>query len=147
MGHSYTMNALHCVWSTYLRKNLIPEELEPKVWAFIKQAGENHEIMVLSCGGTANHAHALIVLPKTMTVAKAMQTLKSNSSRFIESHGIDFDWQEGYGAFSVSQSQLATVKRYIAKQKEHHRKRSFEEEFIAFLKAHNVDYDPRYVFG
>jgi REP element-mobilizing transposase RayT len=141
------MNALHCVWSTYLRKNLIPEELEQKVWAFIKQTGENHEIMVLGCGGTANHAHALIVLPKTMTVAKAVQTLKSNSSRFIESHGVDFDWQEGYGAFSVSQSQLATVKRYIASQKEHHRKRSFEEEFIAFLKAHKVDYDPRYVFG
>jgi hypothetical protein len=67
--------------------------------------------------------------------------------RFIESHGIGFDWQEGYGAFSVSQSQLATVKRYIANQKTHHKKRSFEEEFIALLKTHDGDYDPRYVFG
>ena len=82
-----------------------------------------------------------------MSIAKGMQTLKANSSRFIESHSIDFDWQEGYGAFSVSQSQLAKVKRYISIQKEHHRKRSFEEEFIELLKAHNVDYDPRYVFG
>ena len=147
MGHSYTMNALHCVWSTYLRKNLIPEELESKVWSFIKTTGENHKIMVLACGGMPNHAHALIVLPPTMLLSKPMQTLKANSSRFIESHGIDFDWQQGYGAFSVSQSQLASVKRYIANQKEHHKKRNFEEEFIALLKAHKVDYDPRYVFG
>ena len=147
MGHSYSVNALHCVWSTYLRKNLIPANLEAKVWAFIKSTGENHKIMVMACGGMPNHAHGLIMLPRDMTLAKAIQTLKANSSRFIKSHGIDFDWQEGYGAFSVSQSQLGTVKRYIANQKEHHKKRSFEEEFIALLKAHKVDYDPRYVFG
>ena len=147
MPHSYTRNVLHCVWSTYLRKNLIPEELQPKLWSFIKSTGENHEIMVLACGGMPNHAHALIVLPPTMALAKAVQTLKANSSRFVENNGIDFDWQEGYGAFSVSQSQIGTVKKYIATQKEHHKKRPYEDEFIALLEAHGVDYDPRYVFG
>lgn len=147
MGHSYAVNTLHCVWSTYLRKNLISEDLQPKVWQFIKSTGENHRIMVLACGGMPNHVHALIVVPPVMPLAKAIQTLKANSSRFVSSHGIEFDWQEGYGAFAVCQSQLETVKRYIANQKEHHRRRNFEEEFIALLKAHGVEYDPRYVFG
>jgi putative transposase len=147
MGHSYSVNPIHCVWSTYLRKNLIPEELEPKVWAYLKATGENHKIMVMACGGMPNHVHALILLPPIMTLAKAMQTLKANSSRFIENHGIDFDWQQGYGTFGVCQSQLENVKRYIANQKEHHKKRNREEEFIALLKAYNVDYDPRYVIG
>jgi REP element-mobilizing transposase RayT len=141
------MNALHCVWSTYRRKNLIPEDLEKKVWSYIKSTGENEKIMVLTCGGMPNHVHALIVIPPTMLLSKALQILKANSSRFIARHGIDFDWQEGYGAFSVSQSQLANVKRYIANQKEHHKRRNFEDEFIALLKAHNVEYDPKYVFG
>jgi REP element-mobilizing transposase RayT len=103
--------------------------------------------MVLACNGMPDHAHALIVVPPVMALARAMQTLKANSSRFIEDHGINFDWQQGYGAFGVCQSQLERVKQYIANQKEHHKKRSFEEEFIALLKAHNVNYDPRYVFG
>lgn len=147
MGHSYSMNAQHCVWSTHMRKKMIPPELESQVWAYIKMTGENHKIMVLACNGMSDHAHALIMLPATMSVAKALQILKANSSRYIEEHGVNFDWQQGYGAFSVCKSQIERVKQYISNQKEHHQKRNFEEEFLALLEAHAVDYDSRYVFG
>ena len=81
-----------------------------------------------------------------MCIAKALQILKANSSRFIEEHGINFDWQVGYGAFSVCKSQIERVKQYIANQKELHRKQNFEEEFIALLKAHGVDLRPKVCF-
>ena len=83
-----------------------------------------------------------------MALAKAMQLVKGASSRWMnEKHANGFAWQEGYGAFTVGISQKADTIRYIRSQAEHHRKRSFEEEFVAFLKKHNVDYDPRYVWG
>ena len=82
-----------------------------------------------------------------MTLAKAVQLLKGSSSKWINEHGSKFAWQEGYGAFSVSASNLDTVVRYIADQERHHRKATFEQEFIAFLKKHKVKYDPKYVFG
>ena len=80
-------------------------------------------------------------------VAKAMQDLKANTSRWLRETSSTFQWQEGYGAFSVSQSQRATVSQYIANQAEHHRTRSFEEEFAAILQKSGINYDPRYVFG
>lgn len=76
-----------------------------------------------------------------------MMNLKVNSSRWMGEQGINFAWQKGYGAFSVSSSHVENVIRYIRNQKEHHKKRSFEEEFIALLKKYKVDYDPKYVFG
>ena len=97
-----------------------------------------------AAGGTTNHVHLLIVLPSTLSVATAVQKLKGGSSRWL---GKGFAWQEGYGAFSVSPSQVAAVKRYIAGQEEHHRKRSFEEEFTDMLRRCGLEYDPRFVFG
>jgi putative transposase len=94
-------------------------------------------------GGTENHGHVLLSLPADMALAKAMQWIKGASSRWMnETHTKDFAWQEGYGAFTVGISQMAATIAYIQSQAEHHRKRSFEEEFIAFLKKHDVEYDP-----
>jgi putative transposase len=109
--------------------------------------GKNHEIPVLCAGGTANHAHLLIALPATMPLAKAVQVLKANSSRWLGEHGFDFAWQDGYGAFSVSASNVKVVTRYIEHQAEHHAKHSFEDEFVSLLRKCNVSYDPQYVFG
>jgi REP element-mobilizing transposase RayT len=95
-------------------------------------------------GGTANHVHLLILLPATACLATAVQKLKGSSSRRL---GKGFAWQEGYGAFSVSPSQVAMVKEYIANQETHHRKRSFEEEFTEMLRKCGVEYDPQFVFG
>ncbi len=82
-----------------------------------------------------------------MTLAKAMQELKANTSRWLRQTSSKFQWQEGYGAFSVSQSQRGTVVKYIADQAEHHRTRSFEQEFIALLQRSGIQYDPQFVFG
>lgn len=99
-------------------------------------------------GGTENHVHILLSLPATMPVAKAVQLVKGASSRWMnEKHAGDFGWQEGYGAFTVGISQRDNTIAYIRSQAEHHRKRSFEEEFLAFLKKHRVEYDPQYVWG
>ena len=109
--------------------------------------GANNHLPLLSVGGTANHVHVLVALPSEMPVAKAAQLLKGNSSRWIGEHGVQFAWQEGYGAFSVSASNVNAVKDYIEHQPEHHAKRSFEDEFVAILKKSGVGYDPQYVFG
>jgi REP element-mobilizing transposase RayT len=94
-----------------------------------------------------NHSHLLFLLPPTIALADAINKFKTNSSRFIAQQGIEFSWQKGYGAFSVSASQVDTVKAYIRNQREHHKKRNFEQEFVALLKKAGVPYDPKYVFG
>jgi putative transposase len=86
-------------------------------------------------------------LPPKLALAKAMLLLKANSSKWLTEQGKDFSWQEGYGAFSVSSSNLDQVIRYIQNQEAHHRKSSFEEEYRDLLRKHGVDYDPKYVFG
>lgn len=145
MSHTFAHNLVHCVFSTKDRMNLIknPEEL----WRYTTGLAYAKDIHVVAAGGTANHLHLLILLPQTITLAKAMQELKANTSRWLRETSSAFQWQEGYGAFSVSQSQRDTVAAYIANQVEHHRTRSFEEEFAAILQKTGINYDPRYVFG
>src|SRR3979411_742371 len=104
MGHSYCQNLVHCVYSTEGRKNLIKPELQRPCWAFNTTTAQQKGIHLVSAGGIANHAHILIALPATMTLAKTLQTIKAYSSRWMSEHGVDFKWQEGYGAFSVSPS-------------------------------------------
>jgi REP element-mobilizing transposase RayT len=145
MSHTHAHNLLHCVFSTKERLPLIqkPEEL----WRYTVGLAYNKSVHVIAAGGTSNHVHLLMLLPQTVTLAKTMQEIKANSSRWLHETLRSFQWQEGYGAFSVSHSQRETVARYIANQEEHHRERSFEEEFITLLRKSGIDYDPRYVFG
>jgi hypothetical protein len=89
---------------------------------------------VLANGGMEDHAHLLVQLPATLALAKAVQLLKGGSSKWVGEHGREFSWQEGYGAFSVSKSNINAVVKYIANQEMHHRKITFEDEFIALLK-------------
>jgi putative transposase len=100
-----------------------------------------------SAGGTANHLHLLLALPATVPLAKAIQVLKANSSRWLGARGFDFSWQEGYGAFSVSTSNVAAVRHYMEFQPEHHAIHSFEDEFVSLLRKCDIAYDPQYVFG
>jgi putative transposase len=110
---------------------------------FPRRQARKNKFKALMIGGTENHGHVLLSLPADMALAKAMQWIKGASSRWMnETHTKDFAWQEGYGAFTVGISQMAATIAYIQSQAEHHRKRSFEEEFIAFLKKHDVEYDP-----
>ena len=147
MGHSYCTNFVHCVFSTKDRCDSIPNEVQEKLWAYIRGIAENEQVPLLAIGGTNNHVHLLVALPASMRLSQAISKIKSNSSRWIGEHGVRFAWQEGYGAFSVGSSQLPTVKKYIANQAEHHRKRNFEEEFVALLKLYGVSFDPAHVYG
>lgn len=145
MSRTYSHNLLHCVSSTKDRQNLIsnPEEL----WHYVAATAHAKNIHAIAVGGTANHLHVLILLHQTMNLSKAMQEIKANSSRWLRETSSKFQWQEGYGAFSVSQSQRQAVVEYIANQAAHHRTWSFEEEFLAPLKKSGVPYYSRYVFG
>ena len=147
MAHKYPNVVIHCVFSTETRANLIPKELLPRLWKYFVGIGRNHGIPVLAAGGIPNHVHLLIALPSDTAPAKAVQVLKANSSRWIRQHGIAFAWQEGYGAFSVSSSNKATVVDYIEHQVEHHRGRSYETEFEAMIRKAGMRFNAEEAFG
>ncbi|MGB8988510.1 MAG: IS200/IS605 family transposase [Candidatus Sulfotelmatobacter sp.] len=147
MAHKYPNILIHCVFSTKERRDLIPQEILPRLWKYFVGIGRNHGIAVLAAGGISNHSHLLIALPSDMTVAKAVQVLKANSSRWLHELGLDFAWQEGYGAFSVSSTNKEAVKNYILRQAEHHRKRSYENEFEAMLRKSGMAFDAKEAFG
>jgi REP element-mobilizing transposase RayT len=144
MCHTYAWVLVHCVFSTKRRANSIPDPVE--LCRYITGIARAKKIILLAAGGTPNHMHLLIAVPPMMPVAKAIQDIKGNSSRWLGQRGIRFSWQQGYGAFSVSQSQKDTVSEYIAHQEEHHQKWSFEQEFMTLLRKSGAAYDPRYVF-
>jgi len=107
----------------------------------------NLKIETLAIGGTSDHIHLLIALPVDRRLSETIRDLKANSSRWMSENGPRFSWQEGYGAFSVSPSQAPVVKQYIRNQDEHHKKRSFEEEFVALLQKSGIEFNPRHTLG
>lgn len=148
MAHTYVSELIHCVFSTKHRRNLISSEVQADLWAFIGGVARKNGFRALMVGGTENHVHVLLSLLATMPLAKAMQLVKGASSHWMnEKFGKNFAWQEGYGAFSLGVSQKSGTIDYIKNQAEHHRKRNFEEEFVAFLKKNSVAYDPKYIWG
>src|SRR5438045_1251710 len=148
MGHTYTSNLYHCVFSTKERVHCISEDFQPKLWDYIGGIARNNGMTSLRVGGITNHVHVLLGLPANIAIAKAMQLIKGGSSKWLNEHPLRFRfaWQEGYGAFSIGISQVSATIQYIENQKEHHRKQTFEEEYVAFLKKHDVPYDLKYVF-
>lgn len=145
MPHTLSRNLVHCVFSTKGRIGLIHEP--EALWKRLGVIARAKDISLLTAGGTANHVHLLIALSPTMTLASAVQNLKAHSSRWMKEDVLRFAWQEGYGAFSITESQRQTVLDYIAKQAEHHRKWSYEQEFLTLVRKSGVEYDPRYLFG
>jgi len=150
MSHTYASNRIHVVFSTKGRQKRLTDELRPKLWAYMAGVAHNHGFESTKIGGAVDHVHALLVIPPSMPLAKAVQAVKGCSSKWLNdtnATGDNFAWQEGYGSFSVSASQTAGVIRYIESQAAHHAKRSFEEEFLALLKRHGIPYDPAHVLG
>ena len=147
MSHTYTQNHLHIVFSTKQRAKLIEKRDQPKLWSYVAGIGRNHDFLVIANGGMEDHVHLLIQLPPALALAKAVLLLKSNSSKWMNERGIKFNWQEGYGAFSVSASNVAAVVRYIENQEMHHRKITYDQEFVTLLKKHKMEFDPKYVLG
>jgi REP element-mobilizing transposase RayT len=145
MAHTYTKNHIHIIFSTKAREKRISKELQPKLWSYMAGICRNLNIAALAIGGIEDHVHALVELLPSMSVSKAVNLLKSNSSRWMNERRNRFAWQEGFGAFSVSASDISAVKRYVLNQAAHHRKMTFEQEFIAFLRKHNIQFDAKYV--
>jgi REP element-mobilizing transposase RayT len=148
VSHTYFSGLVHCVFSTKERRNLISQELQPKLWAYLGGIARKNGMRALAIGGTENHVHVLLSLSPTMPVAKAVQLLKGGSSKWLHESGVKlFAWQEVYGAFTVGTSHMRQTITYIAQQRQHHAKRPFEAEFIAFLRKHGIEYDAKYIWG
>src|SRR5262249_43390670 len=150
MAHTFTYLTYHLIFSTKDRISLITPELKADLLAYI--GGIIREIggKALIINGTVNHIHLLAVLPPTKSVSDVMRIVKANSSKWVHEEvkipKAKFGWQMGYGAFSVSKSTVDGVYRYIADQENHHKKVSFQEEFLHFLKQHGISYDERYIW-
>ena len=145
MPHALTSNLLHCVFSTKQRANSIPDP--QALGRYPGGVAREKNIPSFDCRWNEQPHAPADALPAALPLAKAVQELKSNSSRWLNQHGSRFAWQEGYAAFIVSTSNKQAVMEYIVEQPRHHAKRSFEQEFIAMLRKSGIDYDPRFIFG
>jgi putative transposase len=143
--HSFVSCLMHCVFSTKERRRLITPDLQERLYPYLGGIARENKMKALEIGGVEDHVHALISIPSTLSIAKAVQLLKGNSSKWIHETFPEkrlFEWQEGYGAFSISASGVTRTVRYIRSQKEHHAHHSFRDELIAFLQKNGIQYEP-----
>ena len=138
----------HVVFSTKDRRPFIDAAWRTRLHEYLGGLNRAADGIPEIIGGTADHVHMLVGLKATHTLSSFVQDIKQTSSHWIhETIGVkDFAWQQGYGAFTVSVSNVDGVKEYIANQEEHHRKKTFQEEYVAFLQKHRVDYDEKYLW-
>jgi REP-associated tyrosine transposase len=132
------------VFATAERRPAIRDEMQERLHAYLSGIARENGIPIVAVGGVVDHVHLLISLPRTISVAKAVQLLKSGSSKWIHENfqgSRTFAWQEGYGAFSVGVSQRAATVKYILAQVEHHKRISFDDELKKFLSVHGINED------
>ena len=148
MAHTFTNLLTHVIFSTKDRLPLLTPDLRPDMLAYLGGILRKLHGKVIELNARPDHVHGLLSLPPTLAVAEALRVLKSNSSLWVHEtrRRATFAWQTGYGAFSVSQSNVPAVVSYIRNQDQHHRKLTFQEEFITFLKRHGIAYDERYIW-
>jgi REP element-mobilizing transposase RayT len=149
MPQSLAKIYVHLIFSTKHRQPLLDGDLRTELTCYLGGVLKNLDCQPIEIGGTADHAHILCCLSKKLSLSKLIEEIKTSSSKWVkakESHLAQFHWQNGYGAFSVSQSHLNAVILYIRRQEEHHRKMTFQEEFLEFLKKYRVPYDERYIW-
>lgn len=150
MANSYLQVYVHYVFSTKNREPLINPGMENELWKYMAGVARSNNLNPVIINGTEDHTHLLISLPSTITIAKAIQQIKGASSFWMNSNPDEisrFEWQVGYGAFSVAQSNLKNTIAYIKNQKEHHKSQSFEDEYLELLNKNGVLYDKRYLWG
>ena len=149
MSQSLVKNTVHLIFSTKNRLPYLQAERRDDVFAYLGGIVRELKGTAVNVNGVSDHVHALIRLPAAVAVAKAVEIMKANSSRWIHEHRVlhrSFSWQSGYAAFSVSESVADGVSRYISTQQEHHRRVTFQEELIAFFKKSGIEYDERYLW-
>jgi REP element-mobilizing transposase RayT len=150
MANTYASLLYHLVFSTKNREPLISLGIEQRVWSYIGGIARKHQMSALQVGGIEDHVHALILAPPTLSVSQIAQLVKGESSKWIheEFHALrDFRWQDGYGAFTVNKQSIDRVMSYIKNQREHHRRLSFQEEYLRFLQKSGIKFDERFLWG
>ena len=149
MPQSLSSILVHLIFSTKDRQPYITPEIESELHPYLATILREHGSPSLAIGGTCDHIHVLFALNRTTPIASVVEEVKTSSSKWIKSKGSafqNFHWQRGYGAFSIGQSAVKVVKRYIENQKLYHRQTTFEEEYREFLKRYQVQFDERYVW-
>ena len=149
MAQTLTNLLVHAIFSTKDRRPLLKPTIRPRLFSYMGGVVRNLGGKAYIINGAAYHVHMLISMPPTMSIAEIMRGVKANSSAWIHEEFGDqptFAWQAGYGAFSVSHSNVQAVHEYIANQEEHHKKISFQDEFLSFLQKQGIEYDERYIW-
>jgi putative transposase len=149
MSGTYTQLYIHCVFAVKGRENLISPKWKEDLYKYISGIIKGKEQKPIIVNGMPDHVHILIGLSPTMPVSDIVRDIKNNSSKFINERRFiqgKFQWQSGYGAFSYSYSQLNNIYQYILRQEEHHKKHTFKEEYLAFLKKYEVEYNEKFLF-
>jgi len=150
MANTYTSLFYHIVFSTKGRVCWINREIEQRVWEYIGGVARAHKMTALQVGGMDDHLHVLTMAPPTIAPSQIAQYIKSDSSNWIHEtfpNLRNFSWQQGFGAFTVSKSNLPIVINYIINQRAHHQKQTYQDEYREFLRKHDVEYDERYIWG
>ena len=147
MPQSLAKVYVHLVFSSQGRAACLEDSVRPALFAYLAGIFQNMECSAVKIGGTVDHVHALFVLARTFPLSKVVEEVKKGSSKLLKTQGVpSFAWQAGYGAFSVSASQVEVVSRYIEDQEEHHWKTTFQDEFRTFCQRYGVELDERYVW-
>ena len=149
MSGTYIQNYCHIIFSTKERQNLLTNELTKVLYPYISGIIQHQDSFVYALNGMPDHLHILCALPKTISLSKFIQHIKMNSSKWVHENYPEyshFSWQKGYGAFSVSPSKKKQVISYIQNQETHHRHKSFQDEFLEFLEAYEIDFDSKYIW-
>ena len=149
MPQSLTKNYIHIVFSTKNRQKFIDDALAPELYAYLGGICKNLECNPVKIGGHKDHVHILCLLSKKVALVHLLEKVKSHSSKWAKTRGDkyrNFYWQAGYGVFSVSYTAVDVVTQYIENQATHHSKKSFKDEYLAFLIENHIDFDERYVW-
>jgi putative transposase len=149
MANTYSQVNIHAVFTVQGRENILKKEIREQVFENISGIVKGIGLFPLAVNGSADHIHVLFELPTTITISKALQDIKSNSSKWINDQHLipgKFQWQKGFGAFSNSHSQRNIVIKYIMNQETHHAKTSFRDEYISFLKKYEIEFNNNYLF-
>jgi putative transposase len=148
MPKTYTKLLTHVVFSTKERLPLISDDYRPRLHAYMGGIVRELGVTALIIGGTADHIHLLLGLPPDIALSEVMRVVKTNSSRWmLDSGSVDFSWQRGFGAFSVSAASISSVTHYIANQEQHHQQKSYRDEFVEFLQMSGIEFEDRYLWS
>jgi REP element-mobilizing transposase RayT len=150
MANTLTFLNIHYVFSTKKRQPYIDDAVKNRLWSYMGGIARKNNMIPQAIGGTNNHAHVLLSIPPSISPSKAIQLIKAGSSKWVHDEFPDkksFSWQTGYAAYSVSLGKLSHTINYIHDQEEHHRKKTFEKEYLEFLSVNGIDFDEKYVWG